>query len=155
MYVQKHPFVSEKLDGPPNANSGDEANDCGALFEEALSGFGVFREDINLVVDEVRGVVLASISNSCGGARKVRASRETTCLRPRAKPRDPNDAKLELGCGVLEGLGGAPARSRLSSGDSHADPDEPPEEFRRLCCRSTIMVIGKTKDPSGTDRSHR
>ena len=40
-------------------------------------------------------------------------------------------------------------RSRLSSGDSHADPGEPPEEFRRLCCRSTIMVIARTKAQSG------
>lgn len=53
---------------------------AGAVFEEALAGFGVFREDISLVVDEVQGAALASISNSCGGARKVHASRETTGL---------------------------------------------------------------------------
>jgi NADPH:quinone reductase-like Zn-dependent oxidoreductase len=36
---------------------------------------------------------------------------------------DPNDTKLELGCGVLEGLGGAPDARGLRSRGSGADPD--------------------------------
>jgi len=40
---------------------------------------------------------------------------------------DPNNAKFELGCGVPHRLGGAPDARGLSSGDSEADPDEPPQ----------------------------
>ena len=39
-------------------------------------------------------------------------------------PGDPKYAKLELGRGILEGLGGAPEDGGMSFGDSKADPDE-------------------------------
>lgn len=62
---------------------------------------------------------------------------ESSC-KERARPKpgpdggDPKVPKLEPSCRGPRRLGGAPDARGLSSGDSEADPDEPPQEFRRL-----------------------